>query len=170
MCEDGVMEGVDAIIGAHIDPDYPLGTIALNYGCMSASSHGFFLDFYGKACHVSTPHLGVDAIAMACRAFTDIQIMRARELNPKEPVVIGIGEFHGGSANNVVCDHVHLHGTIRSTSNKTDDYIYRRIGEIANSVGFEDQLYFSRVFKKVKGVPPSHYEEELSINDVSVNS
>lgn len=134
MCEDGVMDGVDAIIGAHIDPDYPLGTIALNYGCMSASSHGFFLDFYGKSCHVSTPQMGVDAIAMACRAFTDIQIMRARELNPKEPVVIGIGEFHGGNANNVVCDHVHMHGTIRATSNSTDEYIYRRIGEIASSV------------------------------------
>ncbi len=134
MCEDGVMEGVDAIIGAHIDPDIPLGAIALNYGCMSASSHGFFLDFFGKSCHVSTPHRGIDAIAMACRAFSDIQIMRARELDPKEPVVIGIGEFHGGNANNVVCDHVHMHGTVRTTANETDAYIYRRLGEIADSV------------------------------------
>ncbi|WP_040197016.1 AraC family transcriptional regulator [Candidatus Soleaferrea massiliensis] len=31
------------------------------------------------------------------------------------------------------------------------------IGEIANSVGFLDQLYFSRVFKKFKGTPPSKY-------------
>ena len=31
------------------------------------------------------------------------------------------------------------------------------IGEIANSVGFDDQLYFSRVFKKYKGVAPSRY-------------
>ena len=134
MCEDGVMDEVDAIIGAHIDIDYPMGTIALNYGCMSASSHGFYLDFYGKACHVSTPQDGVDAIAMAARAFLDIQVMRARELDPKAPVVLGIGEFHGGHANNVVCDHVHLHGTIRATSNKSDDYIYRRIGEIADAV------------------------------------
>ncbi len=41
------------------------------------------------------------------------------------------------------------------------------IGEIASSVGFDDQLYFSRVFKKLKGVPPSHYTKELTINDVS---
>ena len=31
------------------------------------------------------------------------------------------------------------------------------IAEIAVSVGFFDQFYFSRVFKKVKGVPPSKY-------------
>lgn len=31
------------------------------------------------------------------------------------------------------------------------------IGEIAYSTGFSDQLYFSRVFKKYMGVPPSRY-------------
>ena len=31
------------------------------------------------------------------------------------------------------------------------------IAEIAVSVGFFDQFYFSRVFKKTKGVPPSRY-------------
>ncbi len=31
------------------------------------------------------------------------------------------------------------------------------INSIANSVGFSDPLYFSRVFKKVKGTPPSQY-------------
>jgi len=36
------------------------------------------------------------------------------------------------------------------------------VGEIAGSVGFDDQLYFSRVFKKVKGVPPSQYVKEIS--------
>ena len=31
------------------------------------------------------------------------------------------------------------------------------VGEVAYSTGFSDQLYFSRVFKKYMGVPPSHY-------------
>lgn len=33
------------------------------------------------------------------------------------------------------------------------------VGEAAYSTGFSDQLYFSRVFKKYKGVPPSRYAE-----------
>ena len=36
------------------------------------------------------------------------------------------------------------------------------IAEIAVSVGFFDQFYFSRVFKKNKGVPPSRYLSTLS--------
>lgn len=35
------------------------------------------------------------------------------------------------------------------------------IAEIAVSVGFFDQFYFSRVFKKVRGVPPSRYLSTL---------
>ena len=36
------------------------------------------------------------------------------------------------------------------------------IAEIAMSVGFFDKFYFSRVFKKVKGVPPSRYLAQLA--------
>ncbi|MDD4850206.1 MAG: AraC family transcriptional regulator [Gemmiger sp.] len=38
------------------------------------------------------------------------------------------------------------------------------IAEIAVSVGFFDQFYFSRVFKKIKGVPPSKYLAALEKN------
>lgn len=34
------------------------------------------------------------------------------------------------------------------------------VGEVAYSAGFSDQLYFSRVFKKYMGVPPSRYQSE----------
>ncbi len=34
------------------------------------------------------------------------------------------------------------------------------ISEVANSVGFSDPLYFSRVFKEVKGMSPSAYQQK----------
>ena len=33
------------------------------------------------------------------------------------------------------------------------------IGDIARSVGYEDQLQFSKTFKKVKGTAPSHFRD-----------
>ena len=131
MAEDGVCEGVDAILACHVNMVMPLGTVALNESVMSASSHGFFLDIYGKTSHVAQPHQGVDAIAIACRVYNDIQIMRSRELPPLACAIVGVGEFHGGSANNIICDHVHMHVTIRTHETAHDEYIYRRIGEIA---------------------------------------
>ena len=38
------------------------------------------------------------------------------------------------------------------------------VGEAAYSTGFSDQLYFSRVFKKYKGIPPSRYLRENETN------
>lgn len=134
MEKDGVLNGVDAIVGLHVNPTFKVGNFAINSHVMSASSHGFFLDVYGKSAHVATPHRGVDAIAIACRIYNDIQIMRARELNPFTPALVGIGEIHGGSANNVICDYVRMHGTIRAHDTATDTYLYRRIGEIARSI------------------------------------
>ena len=134
MAEDGVCEGVDAIIACHINTVLPLGTVGINESVMSASSHGFFLDIYGKSSHVAQPHRGVDAIAVACRVYNDIQIMRSREMPPLAPAIVGVGEIHGGFANNVICDHVHMHGTIRAHETAHDEYLYRRIGEIAKSI------------------------------------
>ena len=35
------------------------------------------------------------------------------------------------------------------------------INEIAQDTGFQDQAYFCRVFKKVKGFPPGHIRQRL---------
>jgi amidohydrolase len=134
LCDDGLMDQVDTVIGCHIYPDKPAGTISLNKTCQSAGSHGFRIFLKGKSSHVAKPHQGVDAIAMAVRIYSDIQMMRARELNPFDPVIIGIGEIHGGHANNVICDDVMMHGTIRTHRNELDEQIYTRIQQIAKSV------------------------------------
>jgi amidohydrolase len=134
LCDDGLMDQVDLMIGCHIYPEKPTGTISLNNTCQNAGSHGFKIYLQGKSCHVAKPDQGVDAIAMAMRVYSDIQIMRARELNPFDPVVIGIGEIHGGKTNNVICDNVMMHGTIRTHRNDLDAHIYKRIEEIAHSV------------------------------------
>ncbi|SDF60114.1 AraC-type DNA-binding protein [Fontibacillus panacisegetis] len=35
------------------------------------------------------------------------------------------------------------------------------VGEVARSVGYQDPLLFSRMFKKIKGIPPSMYSHSL---------
>ena len=133
MCEDGCMDDVDVIAAAHVSTAFATGKIKFNYDRMNASSHGFYLDIYGRSAHAAAPQCGIDAIALSYEIFGAMQLMRAREIDPKKPVVLGIGEIHGGQANNVVCDYVRMHGTIRASDDETDSYVYRRIGEIADS-------------------------------------
>lgn len=37
------------------------------------------------------------------------------------------------------------------------------INEIAERVGFSDPLYFSKVFKKVTGITPSQYRNQMNM-------
>ena len=36
-----------------------------------------------------------------------------------------------------------------------------RINQICYKVGFEDSLYFSRLFSKMMGISPSEYREQM---------
>ena len=134
LCDDGFMDSVDEIIGCHINSEYMTNQFLINRTCNSACSRGFKLHLYGKSAHVAKPHNGVDAIAMAVRVYNDIQLMRARELNPVEKVVIGVGAIHGGTVNNIVCDHVEMNVSIRTQKTELDEHIYKRITQIAESV------------------------------------
>lgn len=134
ICETGFMDQVDEIIACHINAARMSGDFLINRTCNSACSRGFKLHLYGKSSHVAKPHQGVDAIAMAVRVYNDIQFMRARELNPIEKVIIGVGAIHGGTVNNIVCDHVEMNVSVRTQKTALDEHIYKRITQIAESV------------------------------------
>ncbi|MNO29533.1 Iron(3+)-hydroxamate-binding protein YxeB precursor [compost metagenome] len=44
-------------------------------------------------------------------------------------------------------------------------YTDASIGEISQSVGYEDVFYFNRIFKKNVGLSPSHFKKELSVEE-----
>ena len=134
LCDDGFMDQVDEIIACHINAEYMVNQFLVNRTCNSACSRGFKLHLYGKSAHVAKPHNGIDAIAMAVRVYNDIQFMRARELNPVDKVVIGVGAIHGGTVNNIICDHVEMNVSIRTQRTELDQHIYKRITQIAESV------------------------------------
>lgn len=165
ICDDGFMNDVDMIIAAHVYPDKKTGALFLNNVCQYAGNHSFRIHLNGKSAHVSQPHNGIDAIAMAVRVYNDIQIMRARELDPSEPVIIGIGQFEGGTTNNVICDHVMMFGTIRTINNETDAFVYRRIGEIAASVAKD--MGGTAAVETTKHYPVLHNDQTLAAQVVA---
>jgi len=133
LCDSGLMKDIDMMVGCHVVPGYVPGSIHLNKTCANACSHGVRIHLHGKSTHASTPQYGVDAIAMAVKVYTDIQVMRARGIDPFEPVIINIGELHSGHANNIVSYYAVMSLTIRSLKNEVDARIYQKIQKIAES-------------------------------------
>ncbi len=148
MAEDGVMDDIDCIIGLHMQMANRAGKIALATGAVTAVSNGFSLDFYGKSAHAAHQYKGVDAIMMAVKAYTAIEMMVAKEVPPKEPVIFNVGAFHGGEANNCVCDYATMFCTLRSWDEALDAKIIDRIKRIGNAVAEESGGRFEFVQKK----------------------
>ena len=57
MVNEGVMKGVDGIIGLHLGADRPFGTIGVRPGSVYASSDSFVSTVKGNGGHAASPHV-----------------------------------------------------------------------------------------------------------------
>lgn len=105
---------VSKMLALHVDPSYPSGSIAVKYGAMNAAAEEFDLIVKGKSCHGAHPETGIDAIVIASQIVTALQAISSRFTAPTTPVIVTVGQIHGGRQNNVVCGNVTLSGTIRA--------------------------------------------------------
>ena len=133
LVENGVMDGVNVIIGLHMG-GCNSGEIGLCVGASMAASRPFKLEFFGKSAHAATPHNGKDALAAAVRAYMSIKLMISTEMTPKEKFICSIGKLNAGTAQNIIADHAEMVGTIRTFSREVDSYIIGRIEGIAKSI------------------------------------
>ena len=129
MVAEGALENPkpDAIFGLHCTTSIsPLGAlddkthylsagqIAWSSGADSANSDRFSIVIRGKMAHGSAPHKGVDAIAVAAEAIGALQLIRSRETNTRQPLVLTIGTIQGGQRENILAERVELGGTVRT--------------------------------------------------------
>ena len=116
MIKEGALDGVTQILGLHVDPSVPVGSIGLRDGLIMASVLDFDLVIKGKSGHAAHPHESVDAIAVACEVVESLQKVVSREIDPITPVAISFGQIGGGIARNIIAGEVRLVGTARSLS------------------------------------------------------
>lgn len=125
------LKGVDAIFGAHVLPNFPVGEIViLPEGPASTSADGFFLTIQGKGTHGSMPQLGVDPIVTGAQIVTELQTIVSRNVTPGEMAVVSVGKFQSGDAPNVIPETASLAATVRTTTEPTRVLIEKRIKEI----------------------------------------
>lgn len=116
MVEAGCMENpkVDHVIGLHVFPRLPAGTIEVKYDKMNASTDSVKIDIQGKSGHGAYPHDSIDAIVIAAQVIVALQTLVSRTISPVESVVLSLGTIQGGVKGNVIADHVHIRGTLRT--------------------------------------------------------
>jgi amidohydrolase len=134
MIADGALDGVDRVLGAHVNSPAPFGQILLRPGAFLAGADIFELTVIGQAGHGGMPQTGVDPVYAAAQVVTALQSIVARETNPRDALVVSIAAIQGGSAANVVVDEVTLRGTIRWFTEADRARALTRVREIASGV------------------------------------
>jgi amidohydrolase len=136
MIEAGVLQNpdVDAIIGLHLWNNLPLGTIGVRSGALMAAVERFSLTIQGKGGHGAMPHQTVDSIVVASQIVNALQTIVARNVNPIDSAVVTVGEFHAGTAKNIIADTASLAGTVRYFNPNLADFFQQRIEAIVAGI------------------------------------
>jgi amidohydrolase len=151
MIDEGVLdasgERAVAAYGLHVSSsELPGGLIAGRPGAMLAAADQLFVTVRGRGGHASRPNLAADPIPVACEIVTALQTMVTRQFDVFDPVVITVGSFHAGTAENVIPDYAELKATVRSFSPgaraQARDASLRLIAAIAGAHGLSADAEF----------------------------
>jgi len=115
MVEAGLFDRypMEAVYGMHNIPGMPVGTFAIKPGPMMAAFDIFELVVTGKGGHAAMPHLTIDPIVVGTKIVEAYQSIVSRSIDPQDPVVLSVTQFHAGDAYNVIPNEVSISGCTR---------------------------------------------------------
>lgn len=134
MIRDGVLEGVDHVLGVHVMSNGERGTIYYREGNVQTGRGYFKLTIHGKGGHGSSPHDANDAIVAGANFVTTVQTIVSRRLSPFETGVVSIGSFDAKGQFNVIKDKVVIEGDVRGLTDETKDKIAQQLKTIVNGL------------------------------------
>jgi amidohydrolase len=143
MVDEGVMEGVDAVVALHVWADEPVGTISLRDGTMTAYPDKFELTVKGQEAHGAYPHQGFDAISLAAQVINALQTVVSRRTDPTRGKVLTVGTIQGGTKDNIMAGEVTMSGTIRTFERETRETLFaemERACGVARALGGDFEM------------------------------
>ncbi|MER5999554.1 M20 family metallopeptidase [Nonomuraea angiospora] len=139
MIAEGVLDAAGArpvaAYGMHVvSAMLPPGLFASRPGPIMAAADTFLVTVKGRGGHGSSPHRALDPIAAGCEMVTALQTMVTKGFDVFDPVVVTVGSFHGGSADNVIPDEARFEATVRTFSKDNRTKVKRRLVEVVQGI------------------------------------
>lgn len=134
MLSEGILEGVDAALAAHVFSSAPFGQVVCRPGPMMSGGDLLELRVLGRAGHGGSPHTSVDPLYAAAQLLVALQSIVARETRPGEPLVVSMASIQAGTAPNVTVEDVIVRGSVRWFDRAERDRALARIADIGNGV------------------------------------
>lgn len=162
MIEDGVLQGVDAIFGAHLDTSTPVGKVSVGAGYQMAAVDYFKIDVHGHGGHGGYPHNTVDSIAIGTTIVNALQQIVSRKINPLQAAVVTVGKFQAGQAFNVIPSVATIEGTVRTFDEGVQNVVEQELKHIASGIAASFGATADIIYER--GYPPLYnHENETAI-------
>jgi amidohydrolase len=152
MIEDGALEHphVDRCFALHLYSGLDVGKVGIRDGAFFASSDRFSLVLKGRGGHGAMPHLSVDPVVAASHLVTMLQSLASREIAPKDPVVVTVGNLHAGTTFNVIPDEAEMSGTVRTFDEEVrksiPERMERMIAGLSSAMRLEYDFKYSWIY------------------------
>ena len=103
-----------AIVAAHVHPELPWGTVALDRGTVNASCDAVQITIEGEPTHGAYPHHGRDPILAIAQIVVALHAQVGRRFDPLSAAALTVGVLEGGDAENVIPARAHARAALRA--------------------------------------------------------
>ena len=156
MVSEGLLEAAGerpaAAYALHVaSAELPFGLLASRVGTIMAAADTLHVTVHGRGGHGSQPHHAADPVPVACEIVLALQTLVTRQFNVFDPIVLTVGTFHAGTADNVIPDDAHFVATVRSFSEQARAAIQQAGPRLARDIASAHGLTATAEF--VDGYP-----------------
>lgn len=136
MIKEGVLKNPDvkSMIGQHVMPLLPVGTVGFRSGLYMASTDEIYVTVKGKGGHGAMPHLNIDPVLITAHIITSLQQLVSRMANPSIPCVLSFGKVIANGATNVIPNEVKMEGTFRTMDEKWRAEAHQKMKKLAEGI------------------------------------
>lgn len=138
MVKEGVLDAagvpVIAAYGVHVSADQPPGHVYSKAEAYMASANNLEITINGKGGHAARPEAALDPIQVGATVVGQLQEFISRHFFAWDPVVLTVGQFHAGSAPNVIPDSAYLAASLRTFSEATTEECERVFPQLITGI------------------------------------
>jgi amidohydrolase len=123
-----------AVVAAHLHPEVPWGTVALDPGTVNASCDAIEISVEGEPSHGAYPHRGRDPVLALAQIVVALHAQAGRRLDPLHPASLSVGILEGGPADNVIPSHARARGALRAYRPEDRATLREMVSEVVQGV------------------------------------
>ncbi|MFG1869005.1 amidohydrolase [Micromonospora arborensis] len=151
------LDGVSSIYALHCAPQFPVGTVGVRPGPLTAASATLEVRVSGAGGHTARPHLTTHLVDILGRVIVDLPGVLTHRMDPRWPVSLVWGAVHAGEAFNTIPVEGTVRGTVRSLSregwHEAGAIIAKVVSDLVAGSGADVEVRYAEGFPPVINDP-----------------